>query len=59
MPEQLHSDIVIEASPARVWEIVSDFDAYPEWNPFIRRIGGRMSVGSTLEADLQPPAGVA
>jgi hypothetical protein len=57
VPQQLHSDIVIDASPARVWEIVSDFDAYPEWNPFIRRIAGQMTVGSKLEAYLQPPGG--
>ena len=57
VPQQLHSDIVIDASPARVWAILSEFDAYPEWNPFIRRIVGRMSVGSRLEANLQPPGG--
>ena len=57
MPRQLHSDVVVDASPARVWEIVSDFAAYPEWNPFIRRIAGQISVGSRLEADLQPPGG--
>lgn len=57
MPQQLHSDIVIEASPSRVWEVVSDFAAYPAWNSFIRRIAGQVSAGSRLEVDLRPPGG--
>jgi hypothetical protein len=55
--QHLHSEIVIDASPAQVWEIISEFGAYPEWNPFIRRISGQMRVGSKLEAFLQPPGG--
>ena len=54
MSPQIHLDIVIDASPSRVWEISSDFDTYPEWNPFVRRI---ISVGERLEVDLQPPGG--
>jgi hypothetical protein len=55
MPNELHTDIVIEASPARVWEVLTDFAAYPDWNPFIRRIAGPVAAGSRLEATLQPP----
>jgi hypothetical protein len=55
--KHLHSEIVIDASPAQVWEIISEFGVYPEWNPFIRRISGQMRVGSKLEAFLQPPGG--
>lgn len=57
MAEHIQSDIIIDASPARVWEIVADFDAYPEWNPFIRRIAGHLSVGSRLETSIHPPGG--
>ena len=38
----------IDASPEDVWQVLTDFDAYPEWNPFIRSIQGNPEVGSRL-----------
>jgi hypothetical protein len=32
-----------------------DFAAYPEWNPFMRRISGEPAVGSRLEVRIEPP----
>ena len=57
MSSQLHTEIEIEASPERVWEILTDFAAYSTWNPFIPRISGSASVGSRLDVQLQPPSG--
>jgi hypothetical protein len=55
MTTRLHSDIAIDATPQRVWDILTDFAAYPEWNPFVRRIAGEPVTGSRIEAHLQPP----
>ena len=41
MSTSLHSEIMIDASARRVWAILTDFEAYPTWNPFIRRIAGQ------------------
>ena len=57
MTKQLRTDIAIDATPRRVWEVLTDFSAYPDWNPFIRRIAGPATEGSRLEVDLQPPGG--
>lgn len=51
----LYTSIVINASPARVWETISDFTSYPGWNPFIRSIKGTPTPGNTIQATLQPP----
>src|SRR5665647_1463588 len=51
----LSTHIEIEAPVERVWAILSDFEAYPTWNPFIRKISGALKVGATLDAELQPP----
>ncbi len=51
----LSSEIEIHAPAERVWAILSDFGAYPTWNPFIRRISGPLKVGARLDAELQPP----
>ncbi len=57
MSSQLHTEIAIESAPQRVWEILTDFAAYPAWNPFITHISGSASVGSRLDVQLQPPGG--
>jgi hypothetical protein len=53
--KELHSEIEIDASAERVWGVLTDFGSYPEWNPFIRRIGGELEVGERLEVRLEPP----
>jgi hypothetical protein len=55
--KELHSEIEIAASPERVWDILTDFAAYPRWNPFIRSISGKLEVGERLEVRLEPPGG--
>ena len=55
--KELHTDIEIEAGPARVWEILTDFASYPDWNPFIRSIEGEPRKGAKLEARIEPPGG--
>ena len=57
MSRQLHTETVIAASPETVWTILTDFAAYPAWNPFIRRISGTLEPGARLEVDLSPPGG--
>jgi hypothetical protein len=57
MSSQLHTEIPIQATPQRVWDILTDFAAYPAWNPFIPRISGAPTVGSRLDVELQPPGG--
>ena len=54
--------VVIDASPEDVWRVLLDFDKYPEWNPFHRRVrvvdqpGGKVAVHLTV--DLGPLLGV-
>lgn len=51
---QLQTEIEIDAAPERVWSILTDFAAYPEWNPFIRFIRGAAEQGARLEVRIQP-----
>ncbi len=46
---QLQTEIEINAGSDRVWAILTDFAAYPEWNPFIRFIRGVPGKGARLE----------
>jgi hypothetical protein len=53
----LRTEIVIAASAARVWDVLTDFKAFPAWNPFIRRIDGIPVPGTRLSVSIRPPGG--
>ena len=55
MAKQLNAEIEVQASPDRVWEVLTDFAAYPQWNPFIVRGGGQAVPGSRLELHMRLP----
>ena len=52
---ELRREVEIDASPERVWAVVTDFAGYPEWNPFIRSISGELHEGAKLEVRIEPP----
>ncbi len=52
---ELFTEIDINATSDRVWEVLIDFALYPEWNPFVRRLDGAFVVGERVRAVLQPP----
>jgi hypothetical protein len=47
-PYTLQASIQIDATPQRVWAVLTDLAAYPQWNPFIVSSRGRLKVGATL-----------
>ena len=55
--EQLHSEIEIDAPPEQVWETLTEFEAFPSWNPFVASVEGAPRVGAKLKVRLQPPGG--
>ena len=55
--KEISSEIEIEASAERVWQHLTDFESFPEWNPFIRKASGEIKVGERIEVFLQLPEG--
>lgn len=55
----LQTSIDIAASPTRVWSVLTDFAAYPLWNPFVRSIAGDLVPGAVLRVTVQPEGGKA
>ncbi len=53
--KKLRTEIQINATPDTVWEILTDFDAYPDWNQFVISIEGKAVEGTRLEARIKPP----
>lgn len=52
--KQLYTEITINAAPEKVWAVLTDFAAYPLWNPFIKSLKGMPVAGQTIEVLLQP-----
>jgi hypothetical protein len=57
MAKQLRAQIDIQATPERVWQVLTDFGAYPQWNPFMTRADGTPHPGQRLRIRLQPVGG--
>lgn len=55
MAKEIKSEILIHASPEKVWAVLTDFSNYPNWNPFIKSIKGEMKVGNKITARIEPP----
>lgn len=54
MRHHLHTEITIDAPPERVWHILTDLEAYADWNPFLVSSSGRVAVGERLVNRMQP-----
>lgn len=52
---RIETSIDIEAPPARVWAVLTDFAAMATWNPFIASISGDLIPGSRLSVHVVPP----
>jgi hypothetical protein len=52
--KELYTEITIAASDDQVWQLLTDFATFPQWNPFMRRVPGQAKAGTRLEVYIQP-----
>lgn len=48
MATSIQTQIVIQAPKEKVWQVLMDFEKYPEWNPFILSLTGEAKVGEKI-----------
>jgi len=53
--KMVQSNIEINTSCEKIWNILMDFERYPEWNPFIKEIKGKPVEGSKISVTIQAP----
>lgn len=53
--KQLYTSVLINATPAKVWDVLMDFDNYGAWNPFIKWIKGNARPGTHITVNICPP----
>ena len=59
MTKEIRTEITIQATPEKVWNILTNLNAYPAWNPFITSITGKAEKGSKLTVKIKPTDGKA
>jgi hypothetical protein len=55
--KSIRTEIHIEAPPETVWQVLTDFRQYPDWNPFMPHAEGDIREGATIEVRIEPPGG--
>jgi hypothetical protein len=55
MRKDIKTEIEINASAEKVWQILTDFDSYPQWNPFVIKVIGQPKVDKILKIEVQLP----
>lgn len=45
--------VEVGASTERVWQVITDLRAYPEWNPFVRACESTLAVQAPIRMDVQ------
>ena len=55
--KEISKEIEINAPAEKVWQVLTDFAHFPDWNPFIREIIGSVVEGSRLEIHISTSSG--
>lgn len=51
--KKIKTEIIINAPKAKVWNILTDLEKYPAWNPLIKKSEGQIKLGTQLINTLQ------
>jgi hypothetical protein len=52
--KEVETSIVIDAPIERIWQVLIEGDAYPNWNPLIRKISDDIYEGNKIKVTLDP-----
>ena len=55
---RLRAEIEIAASPERVWQVLTDFSALPEWNSFMQSAQDEPREGERIQVRLKATGGM-
>lgn len=53
--ESVHSELIIEANPQQIWEVLMEEERYKEWNHVLIPIEGKIKKGNNLRYKLVQP----
>lgn len=54
---EIYTEIEIGASAERIWQLLTDFPSYCQWNTVIHLIQGEAKAGARLQVHIRAPGG--
>jgi len=45
---EIATEVTIAASSATIWRVLADVERYPQWNPYIRELHGKLAPGEPI-----------
>ena len=48
--KEYQATATIHESPEKIWAILTELSAYPEWDPYCEKIEGRVALGEKIKA---------
>jgi len=55
--KKIKTEIVIDKDVSTVWNVLTDFESYPNWNPFVRSIEGEKYIGKKVSVTCNTAGG--
>ena len=55
MKKHIRTEIEIDAPAEKVWSVLTDFDSFGEWNPFVTSVIGKPKEGEKIKIEVQIP----
>jgi len=52
MKKEIRTSVLINAEPEKVWQILTDFENYPQWNSFVKSVSGEVKEGNRIKVKL-------
>lgn len=53
----IDTSIDIEATPGEIWQVLTDLNAYDQWNPMLNRVRSSLAPGSRVSFQVQRDSG--
>lgn len=54
---ELRTEIQISAPIDQVWQVLTDFEHWQDWNPMVNQVSGSATLGSRLNITMRGPTG--
>jgi hypothetical protein len=52
--KQYHTTIKINAPIEKVWQALTDFSTFPDWNPLVSKASGKIAEGEIIKIFIKP-----
>jgi hypothetical protein len=53
----IETQITVNSTPEKIWNILTDFEDYELWNPFMTKVEGDAKLGSKIRVKIQTVGG--